>query len=754
MKKDTTAKLFPIYSIENDFLISKNGDISLAYKITLPKIYTLTQCVIEKINHSFNTIICSLPKDSIIQKQDYFFVNNTRGHNSVKTSADLDLSHEKALLHHECYLFITKEAKNKIGLYSSQKAYTEYIEEINDFVEKVAFSISLLEQCECFKIKKLDDDQIIKILGQYFSLSKEGTSTIEDYYFDKEFKIDNKIGEIYTFTASSEVSQAVKSLQSHTNEPTTDFTIPFIQPLSLSLECNHIYNQVIYISKQDVLVPKLKQLHYDVINLNDSEFNYPDSIEELVDTISDKGLQFIELHCNIMLWDEEEEKLQIHKERLKKQFKTLGIIPYQIKQDLKELFIYNIPGAAANIPDNYKFIKTSDQASLLLNLESYHRGNRDGILLNDKKTAKPIRLDLWETPVDIGLIKNRNRLVFGAKEKGEAILINHVMAQYHEQGHQIMMIDIDNTYEMLSEELKGNYIPFDLAIPLQFNPFYVENKEQPLTEEKKEILVAIIQLICQSNGFNLSKQDTIQLTAYIELFYNYTFDNQSAPCFISFYEFLKNSTLKKTESNFKGEQIIAALKVFLDGAYKNIFNNSNAVAFLKNRLNIINLNTIKEHALLYPLVTLLCIDAFANNSTVATPIQKKSLFINECWKSISNTETSQAINALYCITNKTNSELVLMTTEVEDIINCAMKDMIIDNTETIIMLNPSKTKNLPNKLATHFSFTASDCKKLFSLSDREVFLKIGKLSNIYVLEEILCRLPSFTTPINLNNNYY
>jgi hypothetical protein len=83
-----------------------------------------------------------------------------------------------------------------------------------------------------------------------------------------------------------------------------------------------------------------------------------------------------------------------------------------------------------------------------------------------------------------------------------------------------------------------------------------------------------------------------------------------------------------------------------------------------------------------------------------------------------------------------------------------MGKTIIDNTDTLIMLNPKKSRDIKSKLATHLSLTESDLEKLYSINEREVFIKVGNLSNIYVIEEILCRLPRFRTPINLANNYY
>jgi len=72
MKSEAIQKIFPIYAVENDMIISKNGDITLGFKLQLPQIYSLDREGINRINQLFDKIIRSLPENTIIQKQDYF----------------------------------------------------------------------------------------------------------------------------------------------------------------------------------------------------------------------------------------------------------------------------------------------------------------------------------------------------------------------------------------------------------------------------------------------------------------------------------------------------------------------------------------------------------------------------------------------------------------------------------------------------------------------------------------------------------
>ena len=120
MKSETIDKVFPIYIVENDLLISKKGDISVAYKLELPQIYSLDLVSIDRINRSFDKFIRSFPENTIIQKQDYFYQEKidkaiTKDDHFLSRS-DNSFFYKKPTSSHECYLIITKDSKKKIDL--------------------------------------------------------------------------------------------------------------------------------------------------------------------------------------------------------------------------------------------------------------------------------------------------------------------------------------------------------------------------------------------------------------------------------------------------------------------------------------------------------------------------------------------------------------------------------------------------------------------------------------------------------------
>ena len=59
-------------AIEHDCILSKQGDITIAYKCMLPEIFTLSDQEYEGFHQAWIKAIKLLPKHSIFYKQDWF----------------------------------------------------------------------------------------------------------------------------------------------------------------------------------------------------------------------------------------------------------------------------------------------------------------------------------------------------------------------------------------------------------------------------------------------------------------------------------------------------------------------------------------------------------------------------------------------------------------------------------------------------------------------------------------------------------
>lgn len=75
-KTTTLESRFPLLAIENDCIISKEGDLTVCFRVRLPEIFTVGTDVYESIHSSWSKAIKTLPDYSILHKQDWYLKEN------------------------------------------------------------------------------------------------------------------------------------------------------------------------------------------------------------------------------------------------------------------------------------------------------------------------------------------------------------------------------------------------------------------------------------------------------------------------------------------------------------------------------------------------------------------------------------------------------------------------------------------------------------------------------------------------------
>ena len=69
---ESLEKMLPIWKVENDCILSKKGDVTLVFKLTLPEIFTLSGAEYDALHHVWLKAIKVLPTGTILHKQDWF----------------------------------------------------------------------------------------------------------------------------------------------------------------------------------------------------------------------------------------------------------------------------------------------------------------------------------------------------------------------------------------------------------------------------------------------------------------------------------------------------------------------------------------------------------------------------------------------------------------------------------------------------------------------------------------------------------
>lgn len=110
MKTATLGSKFPLLAVENGCIISKDAVITVAYKVELPELFTLTRAEYEAMHSTWAKAVKVLPNYSIVHKQDFFVEESCKpdickdGISFLSRSFERHFN-ERPYLQHTCYLF-------------------------------------------------------------------------------------------------------------------------------------------------------------------------------------------------------------------------------------------------------------------------------------------------------------------------------------------------------------------------------------------------------------------------------------------------------------------------------------------------------------------------------------------------------------------------------------------------------------------------------------------------------------------------
>ena len=136
--------------------------------------------------------------------------------------------------------------------------------------------------------------------------------------------------------------------------------------------------------------------------------------------------------------------------------------------------------------------------------------------------------------------------------------------------------------------------------------------------------------------------------------------------------------------------------------------------------------------------------------------QRKALIIEEAWKAIASPLMAGYILYLYKTVRKFWGEAIVVTQELADILgNAVVKDSILSNSDTIILLDQSKFKENYKEIAKLLSITETEQKKIFTINKldnkdgrgrfKEVYIRRGSTGEVYGIEVSLQQYLTYTT---------
>ena len=614
-----------------------------------------------------------LPDYTVVHKQDFFLEERYRPSNTEKERSFLSRSferhfNERPYLNHRCYLFITKTTKEQMRSQSNFSTLCRGFiipkevgdpEAVGRFLDAVGQAESILRESGLLSLKRLTTDEIVGtdttqgILGQYFTLSSELVPN-EDMRLDPgRMMIGDKILCLHTLTDLDDLPQQVATDTRYERLSTdrSDCRLSYAAPVGLLLGCNHVYNQYIFLDNHDETLSRFERMARNMNSLSRySRANAVNKewIELYLSQAHVNNLLSVRCHCNVLAWAESEEELKRIRNDVGAQLALMGATPHHNTVDVPTLFWGGIPGNEADFPAEESFYTFLEPALCFFTAETNYRSSPSpfGVKVVDRLTGIPLHLDISDEPMRRGVCTNRNKFVLGPSGSGKSFIVNHLMRQYWEQGAHVVLVDTGNSYKGLCELIRnkthgedGIYLTYTDEAPICFNPFYTDDGVFDI--EKRESIKTLILSLWKRDDEAPTRAEEVALSNAVNLYLaELKKDSALVPSFDTFYEFVKTDyrrLLRQKNVREKDFDIDGFLNVlepyYKGGEYDYLLNSDKQLDLLNKRFIVFELDNIKDHKILFPIVTIIIMETFISKMRRLHGV-RKVILIEEAWKAI------------------------------------------------------------------------------------------------------------------------
>lgn len=797
LKAATLERKFPLLCVEHNCIISKDADVTLAYKVQLPELFTVTAQEYENINAAWVKAIKVLPNYTILHKQDWFTEERYTADIQKDNLSFLATSferhfNERPYLNHTCYLFLTKTTKERSRQQSTFNALSRGFiipKEISDpeavtkFIESAEQFERIMNETGFVDLTRLKTDEIIGtddkpgIIEKYFSLSQDDTTCLKDIgiYPDKMI-IGNDTLCLHTLSDLDDLPDLVKT-DTRYERLSTDRSvcnISFASSVGLLLPCSHIYNQYIFIDDHSETLRHLERSAKNMLSL--SRYSRANQInqawtEDYLNEAYSKGLTSVRCHCNVIVWSDDPDKLKRIKNDVGSQLALMECKPRHNTVDCPTLFWSGIPGNQADFPFEESFLTFIEQGVAFFTEETNYKSSLSafGIKMVDRLTGKPLHLDISDLPMKRGIITNRNKFILGPSGSGKSFFMNHLARQYYEQGTHVLLVDTGNSYQglcsMINQKTKGEdgvYFTYTEENPISFNPFFTD--DYVFDVEKKDSIKTLLLTLWKNEDDRVSKTESGELGSAVTVYIDrIKADRNITPCFNSFYEFMRDIFRKELETRaikvekeeFNIDNFLTTLRQYYKGGrFDFLLNSDKNIDLLSKRFIVFEIDSIKENRELFPIVTIIIMEAFINKMRRLKGVRKQ-LIVEEAWKAIASANMAEYLKYMYKTVRKYFGEAIVVTQEIDDIISSpVVKESIINNSDCKILLDQRKYMNKFDSIQALLGLTDKERGQILSINMannpsrlyKEVWIGLGGTqSAVYATEVSAEEYLTYTT---------
>ena len=757
---------FPVMNGGDGIILSKRGDICMGWEVLLPPAFRCNEEKYDSLIASLGGAIALLPDYTIIHKQDVFM---RKRYSSERVSGFLEKAYEehfdgREYLDHRCFLWLSFSSKKNVrggssGLLGLAATGLPSASQIGRMVTAAEQFGAMLSGNSLLSLRRLTEEDIFGserpgILQDYLNFTDGGADVLSDIQVSPDkIRVGDKEIVCHLFADLDQLPGEVASCKRNRDLSTENSAVmlSYLNDIGQSLDCEHVVNWFcVKEPLKDIhgsLDSKRRQMQ-SMSARNAENRKYAEEINEYLETAATEQMSTVRCHLNVFSTDENLTTTAISK---------LGVTPVRDTANAPAQFWTSIPGNESGLAFS-EYMTMEMQSSLCLNLyDGFDTGITDGVLkMSDRIRLVPQRFDIQEKALDHGLIENYNVFLLGPSGSGKSFFMNKYLRSCYVAGQHCFLIDVGDSYRALchiikeeSDGMDGTYYTFEKGKPISFNPFRNVKRFSQADSEAMNFLFTLMVTLWKNGKVEISSSAEKYVRESISAFLR-QWDGVSDPIFNDYFEFVRDvfgDLLKQEEAGkeyFDLKDYLISLEQFYKGGpYDYLLNSAESVNILEDRFVVFEIDHIKGDPVIYPITTLVIMDAFMEKMTSNSDF--KVMCIEEAWKAIMGTQMATYMLELWKTARKHRTSAMVVTQELKDITSSPIiKDSIVENSGVKILLDQTKYVNRFDVLASELSLSEDDKAMVLSLnrlkipgaSGREVFFNLGNKKSFVMRLEV------------------
>ena len=493
----------PLMGVLDGCLISKRGDMTFGWKLTLPTAFTVNEEGYDSIIRSFVQAFKNLPAWCVVHKQDVFRYDIYHGGKTGFFLSDAYVEHfeGREFLNGYSYIFLTFSTEAVVTRKSSESGYFGFVDKRTlpsaDEIRKRADIAStfehILDSNEKLKLHALTTEDLVRmgaggrdegVVADFLRAYDLGGVEYNFDFFDDRLQYGDRQMKVW-YVPDSDAYPGVVSSVKQVSSMSTASTKVFLSggsPIGYSLRIPHVVNRYVVTVPKSVVEKELDMKKRVDVSFSlygaENAVNATELEDYLAEAANNSAIT-VKSFTNLMAWPTKEELPAVRNAVVTAFQSELDITVVEDTMNAPLLHYAAIPGAAAEL--GYENYMNAEILSFLCHglWDGYDFGMKDGAIhVCDRACLTPIRIDIQSKAQAAGLIAGTNAIVVGPTGSGKSFTMNSLVQDYYTSGQHIMIVDVGDSYEGICSVVRevsggrdGVYNTYDPAHPFSFNPF-------------------------------------------------------------------------------------------------------------------------------------------------------------------------------------------------------------------------------------------------------------------------------------------